>query len=71
MSKGHLEALRALRELRVTKAPDVTIIAPSAPEPKPNIVTEPKRGRGRPKVHASGAERVRACRARKKSPSVV
>lgn len=40
-----------------------------SPALEPVIVTEPKHGRGRPRVHASGAERVRAHRARKATKS--
>lgn len=65
MSKGHFEAMKALRGRGKVKAPSVTIIEPPATPPEPNIVTAPKRGHGRPKIHASGAERVRAHRVRK------
>lgn len=50
-------ALRALREGRVTKSP-----APK-PAPKANNVTREKAGR--PRLHASAAEKQRAYRRRK------
>lgn len=80
MSKGHMEALAALKALRasVTK-PRVTKplaarghdVRPSMPGGRDGSIPSSgtKLKGGRPKAHASAADKQKACRDRKKVPA--
>lgn len=63
MSKGHLEALQALKAMRAKKAaePVTKLAAVTKSSGKSKVKV------GRPKIHASAADRQRACRARKRA----